>query len=99
MLNTSPDALLGVGGFKTTHKGELTLTPLAPSSGLGAQPRQKVVLKHLYFRHKAQNSTGPFMHFQVPEELEKLFREANTLYWAKALHQELCILSKPSNAV
>ncbi|KIJ12254.1 hypothetical protein PAXINDRAFT_83131 [Paxillus involutus ATCC 200175] len=25
------------------------------------------------------------MCFQVPEELKKLFREANTLYWAKAL--------------
>ncbi|KIK90747.1 hypothetical protein PAXRUDRAFT_151261 [Paxillus rubicundulus Ve08.2h10] len=85
MLNTSPDVLLGIGSFKTAHEGELTLTPLAPSSGLGAQPCQKAMLKRLFFRHKAQNSTGPFMRFQVPEELKKLLHEANTLYLAKAL--------------
>ena len=99
LFNTSAEAVLGVGGFKTAHSAQLILSPLA-SSGLGLLPRHMVVLKQPYYRvdadgdanatqekHSASKKESKFKCYVLAQELLKLFREANVLYWAKSLMQ------------
>src|SRR6267154_2605511 len=78
-----------MGGFKTAHPGWLTLTP-PPVSELGSVPRHKIVVKRPF--HKvypyAGGSTGSKFkigRFPAVDELPKLFRKANVLYWASSL--------------
>ncbi|KAG2368058.1 hypothetical protein BDR07DRAFT_1270710 [Suillus spraguei] len=79
-----------MGGFKTAHPGWLTLTP-PPVSGLGSVPRDEIVVKRPFHRvfSQAGGSTEAFKigRFPVVDELPKLFREANVLYWASSLLQ------------
>ncbi|KAG2138404.1 uncharacterized protein EDB93DRAFT_1090732, partial [Suillus bovinus] len=80
---------IGIGGFKTAHQGWLTLTA-PPSSGLGSQVSHNVVVKHPFHRIYPQgiptSSTDYRIgRFALVDELPKLFREANVLYWAKVL--------------
>lgn len=84
-LDLSLQAVIGVGAFKTAQTAKLTLSPLAPS-GIRSQLNHNVVLKRPYV-----NTTGfaipepPYARYNISEELEKVFRETNVLYWAKAL--------------
>ncbi|KAG1780739.1 hypothetical protein EV702DRAFT_964224 [Suillus placidus] len=78
-----------MGGFKTAHPGWLTLTP-PPISGFGSVSRHEIVVKrpfHQVYPHDV--SQGPFKigRFPVADELPKLFKEANVLYWASSLLQ------------
>ncbi|KAG2359357.1 hypothetical protein BDR07DRAFT_1235388, partial [Suillus spraguei] len=80
---------LGTGGFKTAHPGFLTLFS-APEDVLGSRPRQKVVVKQPFYKNYSPGSSKTPMRFAIrcytiSDELSKLFREANVLYWARAL--------------
>jgi hypothetical protein len=90
MVDISHDSTIGMGGFKTAHPGWLTLTP-PPVSGLGSVPRDEIVVKRPFHRvfSQAGGSTEAFKigRFPVVDELPKLFREANVLYWASSLLQ------------
>ncbi|KAG1817537.1 uncharacterized protein BJ212DRAFT_1270185, partial [Suillus subaureus] len=79
---------ISIGGFKTVHAGWLILM-LAPTSGLGSRAWHDVIVKYLFERvyPKEMLSSLDFKigHFAPKDESAKLFREANILYWAKAL--------------
>ncbi|KAG1759229.1 hypothetical protein EDD22DRAFT_782831, partial [Suillus occidentalis] len=80
---------IGIGGFKTVHKGRLTLT-LPPSTGLRSKRLHNVVVKCLFYRVyplgvPATSTDFKIGHFTLIDEMLKLFREVNVLYWAKAL--------------
>ncbi|KAG1730901.1 hypothetical protein EDB19DRAFT_2010419 [Suillus lakei] len=81
-------SMLRAGGFKTAHPGWLTLTPLV-ESGLGLIPGQNVAVKQPF--HKVFPSASSFMykigHFTSADEIAKLFKEANVLYWSRSLLQ------------
>ncbi|KAG2352477.1 hypothetical protein BDR07DRAFT_1480291 [Suillus spraguei] len=88
-VQTSTDDMLGVGGFKTAHPGFLTLLS-APEIPLGSRPRQKVAVKRpFYKKYPPGSSTNPINfsigRYTISDELPKLFREANVLYWARSL--------------
>ncbi|KAG2134629.1 hypothetical protein BD769DRAFT_1665069 [Suillus cothurnatus] len=88
IIDTSAQGLIGVGGFKTAHTGWLTL--MAPlKAGPGSVARDKIVSKRPYHKVFATPTatTGPYKiaHYSLVDELSKLFREANVLYWAKSL--------------
>ncbi|KAG2114132.1 hypothetical protein DEU56DRAFT_919630 [Suillus clintonianus] len=88
-VDVSHDGMIGMGGFKTAHPGWLTLTP-PPVSGFGSAARHEIVAKRPFHPVYPQGvSTGPFKigRFPVADELPKLFREANVLYWASSLLQ------------
>ncbi|KAG2340230.1 hypothetical protein BDR05DRAFT_890202 [Suillus weaverae] len=80
--------MLGAGGFKTAHPGWLSLTPLV-ESGLGSIPGQNVAVKRPF--HKVFPSASSFMYkigrFSSVNEIAKLFKEANVLYWSHSLLQ------------
>ncbi|KAG1830417.1 hypothetical protein EV424DRAFT_1315609 [Suillus variegatus] len=81
--------MLGVGGFKTAHPGFLTLLS-APETPLGSHPHQKVAVKRpFYKKYPPGSSTNPINfligRYTIGDELPKLFREANVLYWARSL--------------
>ncbi|KAG2126256.1 uncharacterized protein EDB93DRAFT_1054872, partial [Suillus bovinus] len=78
-----------IGGFKMMHQGWLMLT-VPPTSGLGSWASHKVVVKHPFHRVYPQGKPASITDFKIGrfalvDELSKLFREANVLYWAKAL--------------
>ncbi|KAG1867745.1 hypothetical protein F4604DRAFT_1527592, partial [Suillus subluteus] len=80
---------LGVGGFKTAHPGFLTLLS-APETLLGLHSHQKVAVKRPFYKKYPPGSSKNPMNFifgcyTISDELPKLFREANMLYWAHAL--------------
>ncbi|KAG1880652.1 hypothetical protein C8R48DRAFT_540319, partial [Suillus tomentosus] len=80
---------LGAGGFKTAHPGFLTLFS-APETLLGSRPRQKVAVKRPFYKNYPPGSSKNPMRFSIgrytiSDELPKLFKEANVLYWARAL--------------
>lgn len=88
-IDTSADGIIGIGGFKTAHKGRLTLT-LPPSAGLGSERLHNVVVKRPFYRVyplgvPATSADFKIGRFTLIDEMPKLFREANVLYWAKAL--------------
>ncbi|KAG9308116.1 hypothetical protein JVU11DRAFT_12516 [Chiua virens] len=83
---SSGDAFVGAGGFKTAYTATLLL--LTPrETGIGSKPCENIIIKRPYIRRPGQYNNPPFRHFGVKEESEKLFREANVLYWAKSLLQ------------
>ena len=89
MFDASAESLLGVEGFKTAHAAQLILNPIAPA-GLGSLPHHDVVMKRPYHTSGTGNTTGDKSKIQINryilrQELEKLFREANVLYWARSL--------------
>ncbi|KAG1760646.1 hypothetical protein EDD22DRAFT_848322 [Suillus occidentalis] len=87
-VNSSSRSMLGAGGFKTAHPGWLSLTPLV-ESGLGSIPGQNVAVKRPF--HKVFPSASSFMYkigrFSSVDEIAKLFKEANVLYWSRSLLQ------------
>jgi hypothetical protein len=88
-IQTSTNDMLGAGGFKTAHPGFLTLFS-APETLLGSRPRQKVAVKQPFYKHYplggSKNPTRfTIGHYTISDELPKLFKEANVLYWARAL--------------
>ncbi|KAG0704536.1 hypothetical protein DFH29DRAFT_765539, partial [Suillus ampliporus] len=88
-IDMSSDGIIGIGGFKTAHKGRLTLM-LPQSSGLGSETLQNVVVKRPFHRVCPPGVPATSMDFRIGrftliDEMPKLFREANILYWAKAL--------------
>lgn len=83
-LNLSADAIIRVGAFKTAQAAHLMLSPLQPS-GLGSRPNHPIIVKRFYIGHEATGSGPPFMRPSLGEELKRLYREANVLYWTKAL--------------
>jgi hypothetical protein len=88
-VQTSTDNMLGVEGFKTAHPGFLTLLS-APETPLGSCPCQKVAVKQpFYKKYPPGSSTNPINFsigcYTIGDELPKLFREANVLYWARSL--------------
>jgi len=54
-------------------------------TGIGSSPHESIVIKHLYNHQPDQLAEVPFKCWEVKEESEKIFREANILYWSKAL--------------
>ncbi|KAG2115279.1 uncharacterized protein F5147DRAFT_569258 [Suillus discolor] len=79
--------LIGVGGFKTAHTGWLTLTA-PPKTGLGSVAHHKVVVKRPFHKvFPTAANFGPYKigQYSLADELPKLFRKANVLYWAKSL--------------
>ncbi|KAI6003924.1 hypothetical protein EDD15DRAFT_2360189 [Pisolithus albus] len=85
-LNISNAAVIGVGAFKTAQKAQLNLSPLR-KSGLGSQPNHDVVLKRPYIDDHPAEPGPPFTRYSLKDESNILYREANVLYWAKALLQ------------
>ena len=84
-LDRSTDAILGVGTFKTAQSAQLTFLPLT-RSGMGSSPNHKIVLKRPYINNFPDEPAGPpFSRFTLKDESNILYREANVLYWAKAL--------------
>jgi hypothetical protein len=90
--------MLGAGGFKTAHPGWLTLFSVpeaAPSeTELGFCPRQNVAVKrpfHKVYAPGSSNLNAPrkfaYGRYVIADEIPKLFREANVLYWAGSLLQ------------
>ncbi|KAG9311681.1 hypothetical protein JVU11DRAFT_7918 [Chiua virens] len=83
-VDQTPRSLIGVGGFKTAQAAQLILSyPL--NFGLGSRSGQSVVAKRPYIRQENLEGKPPFPRYVISDELDKLFREANVLYWAKAL--------------
>ena len=67
----------------------IILNPIAPA-GLGLLPHHDGVMKRPYHTSGTGNTTGDKSKIQINryilrQELEKLFREANVLYWAGSL--------------
>jgi len=96
-VDTSLANMLGAGGFKTAHPGWLTLfsAPEATlETELGSHPRQNVAVKRPFYKAYGPGSSNLNMpkgfaygRYVVADELPKLFREANVLYWAGSLLQ------------
>ncbi|KAG1887660.1 hypothetical protein F4604DRAFT_1674848 [Suillus subluteus] len=87
MIDTSTEGFIGIGGFKTANAGWLTLTA-PPKTGLGSVTRHKVVVKRPFDKIFPTNvKAGPYKvgRYSLADELWKLFREANVLYWSKSL--------------
>ncbi|KAG2357177.1 hypothetical protein BDR07DRAFT_1298453 [Suillus spraguei] len=78
--------MLGAGGFKTVHPGWLSLTPLI-KSGLGSIAGQPVAVKWPF--RKVYLPPGSPLYkigcFALADEILKLFKEANILYWSNSL--------------
>jgi hypothetical protein len=84
-VNPNPKSLIGVGGFKTTQPAQLILWS-PPNFGLGLRSSDwSVVAKRPYNRRENPAGKPPFPRFPISDELDKLFYEANVLYWSKAL--------------
>ncbi|KAG2090557.1 hypothetical protein BD769DRAFT_1395777 [Suillus cothurnatus] len=87
-INSSTRSMLGAGGFKTAHPGWLSLNPLI-TSGLGSIPGQNIAVKRPF--HKVFPSPSSLMYkigrFSSIDEIAKLVKEANVLYWSRSLLQ------------
>ncbi|KAG1897952.1 uncharacterized protein F5891DRAFT_1191263 [Suillus fuscotomentosus] len=86
-IDTSTDGFIGIGGFKTANAGWLTLTA-PPKTGLGSVARHKVVVKRPFEKvFPTAMKVGAYKvgRYSLVDELQKLFREANVLYWSKSL--------------
>jgi hypothetical protein len=94
-IDTSKEGIVGVGSFKTAQLAELTLSS-PPHSGLGSKSPHSVIIKRPYIMRRKENierdenaeeeiQGPPYLRYTLAENLQKLHREANVLYWAKAL--------------
>jgi hypothetical protein len=94
-IETSLKKMIGAGGFKTAHPGWLTLFSAHPTimeTELGSRPQQNVAVKRPFYKIYPQggsNAIGNFAigRYVINDEMAKLFREANVLYWAGSLLQ------------
>ncbi|KAG6371949.1 hypothetical protein JVT61DRAFT_8963 [Boletus reticuloceps] len=80
------DKYLGAGGFKSAYTATLLLSKTR-ETGIGSRVCDTIVVKRPYIRQGKCNPAPPFKRYGLKEESEKLFREANVLYWAKSLFQ------------
>jgi hypothetical protein len=90
-IDTSSTNMLGAGAFKTAHPGWLTLIPPAVS-GLGVQKCHNVAVKRPYYKVYPPGTSKTPSHFKIgrytlADEVPKLLKEANVLYWAQSLLQ------------
>ncbi|KAG1780220.1 hypothetical protein EV702DRAFT_1043073 [Suillus placidus] len=86
-IDTLTDGFIGIGGFKTADTGWLTLTA-PPKTGLGSVTCHKVVVKRPFEKvFPTAMKVGAYKvgRYSLVDELWKLFREANVLYWSKSL--------------
>ncbi|KAF7349569.1 Alpha-type protein kinase domain-containing protein [Mycena sanguinolenta] len=77
---------LGIGTFKSAHRGRLTLTHL-PAQGLGTTPNELVAVKRMY-RRRSNNVAAEksvVTRYTPTDEYAKTVEEANLLYWASSL--------------
>ncbi|KAJ6475575.1 hypothetical protein C8R45DRAFT_826983 [Mycena sanguinolenta] len=77
---------LGIGTFKSAHRGRLTLTHL-PEVGLGTTPNELVAVKRMY-RPRSNNAApgkSVVTRYTTADEYAKTVQEANLLYWASSL--------------
>jgi len=82
-LDLSANGLIGVGAFKTAQSAQLALLPLR-RSGIGSCSNHNIVLKRPYIDNNSK--PGPlFTRYTLVDKSNLLYREANVLYWAKAL--------------
>lgn len=94
-VETSLKKMIGAGGFKMAHPGWLTLFSAHPTmleTELGSRPQQNVAVKHPFYKNYppgSSNAPGNFTigQYAIKDEMVKLFREANVLYWAGSLLQ------------
>ena len=94
-VETSLNKMIGAGGFKTAHPGWLTLFSAHPTileTELGSRPQQNVAVKRPFYKiypPGSSNAPGNFAigRYVIKDEMAKLFREANVLYWAGSLLQ------------
>ncbi|KAG0693446.1 hypothetical protein DFH29DRAFT_1007288 [Suillus ampliporus] len=90
-INLSMPSMLGAGAFKTAHPGWLTLFS-PPSSGLGSRTRHEVAVKRAYYQAYPPGTSKPSLKFKIgryalADEVPKLLKEGNVLYWAQSLLQ------------
>jgi len=90
-IDASSTNMLGAGAFKTAHPGWLTLFPPA-DSGLGVQKRQNVAVKRAFYKVYPPGTSKTPSHYKIgrytlADEVPKLLKEANVLYWARSLLQ------------
>jgi len=90
-IDASSTNMLGAGAFKTAHPGWLTLFPPA-DSGLGVQKRQNVAVKRAFYKVYPPGTSKTPSHYKIgrytlADEVPKLLKEANILYWARSLLQ------------
>lgn len=101
-ISLAADDLLGVGVFKTAHRGSLYLPhmpralPFAPSNGAPVS----VAVKRLYYSPgkqplapssvedelRGKDPSKKVLRYTIAEELEQMEIEANVLHWATSLH-------------
>jgi len=82
-FDSSTASMIGVGAFKTAQLAQLMLSPLR-QSGIGSLSNHDIVLKRPYIE-QVSNPEPPFDRYILKDESNLLYREANVLYWAKAL--------------
>ena len=82
-FDSSTASIIGVGAFKTAQLAQLMLSPLR-RSGIGSLSNHDIVLKRPYIE-QVLSPEPPFDRYILKDESSMLYREANVLYWAKAL--------------
>ncbi|KAG1804148.1 hypothetical protein EV424DRAFT_1432813 [Suillus variegatus] len=90
-INPSMASILGAGAFKTAHPGWLTLFA-PPSSGFGSKTRNDVAVKRAYYKAYPPGASSTSLKYKIgryalPDEVKRLVKEANVLYWARSLLQ------------
>lgn len=77
---------IGVGTFKTTHLGHLSLFHVRPE-GLGNVPNHLVAAKRMYVKWKknADPHSSTIGRHPAADEYALTVQEANLLYWASSL--------------
>lgn len=85
-LTVNHSSNIGVGTFKSAHRGHLTLIHL-PIEGLGTTPNALVAAKRLYRKRarKANSDAWVLSRHSAADEYAKTLQEANLLYWGCSL--------------
>ncbi|KAI6158240.1 hypothetical protein BKA82DRAFT_32801 [Pisolithus tinctorius] len=81
LVTHSSHDIIGVGAFKTAQCARINIFGSAANS-LGSTPNAEIVLKRPY---DVAQGGPPYTRLTLHEESIKLVREANILYWSKAL--------------
>jgi hypothetical protein len=90
-FNPYTASMLGAGAFKTAHPGWLTLFS-PPLSGLRSQTCHDVAVKRTYYKANPQGTGKASVkckigRYALADEVPKLLKEGNVLYWARSLLQ------------
>ncbi|KAI6152554.1 hypothetical protein BKA82DRAFT_4351868 [Pisolithus tinctorius] len=81
LVTHSSHDIIGVGAFKTAQRARINIFGSAANS-LGSTPNEEIILKRPY---DVVQGSPPYTRLTLHEESIKLVREANILYWSKAL--------------